>query len=110
MTDAKLSVESGTIKITGYPVEVKLHNLLPEDHPTYALIGRVAAEWARLEHKLDVMIWEMAKLPFEVGSCITGQMVGHAPRFNAISALGAIRGLSGGLLMRLSNARIRLAA
>src|SRR5262245_49795918 len=98
MTNTKLRADSGTIQITGYPVQVRLHNLLPEDDPTYALIGRVAAEWARLEHKLDVMIWKMANIPSAIGSCITGQMIGHRPRFNTLGALGAILGLSDRLL------------
>jgi hypothetical protein len=32
---------------------------LPEDHPFYALVGRVASEWAHLEHIVDLTIWEL---------------------------------------------------
>ena len=39
-----------------------LRRPLPDNHPAYSLIGRVAAEWARLEHILDTIIWELAGL------------------------------------------------
>lgn len=59
----------------------------PDDHPVYNLIGRVAAEWAQLEHTLDRTIWKLAKVPGSRGACVTAQMMGVWPRFNAIEAL-----------------------
>ena len=41
---------------------------LPDAHPFYALIGRVAAEWARLEHNLDLIIWDLLKSPEDAAS------------------------------------------
>ena len=79
----------------------RLDVALPADHPAYASIGRVTAEWARLEHLLDAIIWEMAGVRHETGPCITGQMVGHAPRFNAIGALGLLCGLNASLLKEI---------
>ena|ERR1700730_4175859 len=59
----------------------------PEDHPLYAAVGRVAAEWAELEHHLDRIIWQLSGTTPHLASCITSQMIGHFPRFNAIRAL-----------------------
>jgi hypothetical protein len=59
----------------------------PKDHPLYAAVGRVAAEWAELEHRLDEIIWRLSGTTSPLASCITGQMIGHFPRFNTIIAL-----------------------
>jgi hypothetical protein len=60
---------------------------LPTDHPAYALIGRVAAEWAEFEHTLDQIIWGLAYLDGETGACITAQVIGARPRFELILSL-----------------------
>lgn len=78
--------------ISGVVPTVEIHGPLPPDDPLYALIGRVVAEWAQLEHVLDLTIWELAEGRKDIGSCITGQMMGHAPRFKAIAALAELRG------------------
>ncbi len=65
---------------------------LPEKHPFYALIGRVVAEWARLEHELDLIIWDLAKTDPAVNSCMTGQIGSYTARFEAIAALTQLRG------------------
>lgn len=67
---------------------------LPDDHQFYALIGRVAAEWAHLEHVLDLTIWDLVRDPNIVASCLTGQMMGITPRFKAIFALTDYHGIS----------------
>jgi hypothetical protein len=60
----------------------------PEDnHPIYALIGRVASEWAHMEHRLDEIIWSLSGMPWPIAASMTGQMVGHFGRYNAIIAL-----------------------
>ena len=61
----------------------------PDGHEIYNLIGRVAAEWSHLEHILDRSIWKLAKVPGSRGACLTAQMMGVWPRFNAIDALEA---------------------
>jgi len=44
---------------------------LPAKHSRYALIGRVAAEWAQLEHLLDLIIWNLlTRLDRETASCL----------------------------------------
>jgi hypothetical protein len=59
----------------------------PADHPIYALVGRVASKWAQLEHDLDTIIWKLAGIADKLGVCITAQMMGVWPRFNAIQSL-----------------------
>jgi hypothetical protein len=76
----------------------KVLTSLPSDHPFYAVIGRVAAEAARLEHTFDLIIWELSGVNHELGSCITGQLAGSYGRFNAIQALAAAKGCGQELL------------
>jgi hypothetical protein len=59
---------------------------LPDDHPAFALIGRVAAEWSYLEHTLDRIIWRLSKDDAASIGCITAQLMGAAPRYKAIHA------------------------
>ncbi len=68
-------------------LEASVRSPLPESHPIYADIGRVAAQWAQLEHILDLTIWDLASIAPERGACITGQVMGARPRFQAIIAL-----------------------
>src|SRR6266704_5852432 len=60
---------------------------IPRDHPHLALIGRIAVEWAAIEHQLDVIIWRLASLEPHVGACLTAQIMGVGPRFLTLIAL-----------------------
>ena len=62
-------------------------NKPPDDHPIYALVGRVAAEWSELEHQLDEIIWRLSGTSSSQAARLTSQMMGHFPRFNTILAL-----------------------
>jgi hypothetical protein len=64
-----------------------LHVPLPDDHAFYAMVGRVASEWAHVEHLLDTMIWDLAGIRGAIGACITGEMIGAANRFKIIMNL-----------------------
>ena len=79
----------------------KVFSSLPPDHPFFSTIGRVAAEAAQLEHTLDLIIWELSGVNPALGSCITGQLLGPAARFNAIKALAACRSLPTDMLKRI---------
>jgi hypothetical protein len=59
----------------------------PPDHPIHNLVGRVASNWAHIEHLLDIIIWEMIGTADIVGACITSQIPGAAGRLEAIKAL-----------------------
>jgi hypothetical protein len=67
---------------------------LPDDHPFYQMVGRVAAEWAHLEHVLDEAIWDLAGLTPASGSCITAELRGTYARYKAILTLGTVAGIS----------------
>jgi hypothetical protein len=65
---------------------------LPQKDPIYRLVGLVAATWAHFERGLDSIIGHL--LPEESSlypSCITAQLIGATPRFNAIIALLTMR-------------------
>jgi hypothetical protein len=71
--------------------KVSIRTPIPEHHPALHLIGQVASEWALLEHTLDQIIWSLANVQRDLGACVTGQIVGATPRFNAIIALSTRR-------------------
>jgi hypothetical protein len=89
---------TGRLLIKGKPPDVRLLERLPDEHPLYALIGRVASEWAHLEHFLDLIIWEMSGTDPVRGSCITAQLMGATPRYNTIIALCTAMKLSDKIL------------
>ncbi len=79
--------KGGTLDSISLSAEVVIHTRPPENHEIYNLIGRVSSEWAQLEHVLDMLIWRLSGLDGPAGHCITGQLLGHAPRFYAVIAL-----------------------
>jgi hypothetical protein len=66
---------------------VSLHAPLSRTHPIHQLIGQVASEWALFEHTLDRSIWSLLGVHNDLGACLTAQIIGATPRFNAIIAL-----------------------
>lgn len=60
---------------------------LPDDHPMQRLIGRVATEWANLEHSLDIVIWSLLGGSKRAAACVTSQLMGATPRFRSVIAL-----------------------
>ena len=46
MPTSKIKAESGTFKLPGYPAQLRILSPLPDNDRAYALIGRIAAEWA----------------------------------------------------------------
>jgi hypothetical protein len=90
---------TGRLAITGGQAILSLHGPLPPNHPLYARIGRVASEWAHIEHILDLIIWKLADIHDKHGACITSHVFGVNPRCKAIGALGASR-LSANLLKK----------
>lgn len=77
---------------------VRLFTKLPDEHPFYNMVGRVASEWAHLEHILDLTIWKLLSwkttgITDPLIASVTSQILGVRPRVNAISALAVARGL-----------------
>jgi hypothetical protein len=58
----------------------------PTDHPIYSLVGRVASEWAHLEHSLDRIAWTLLGVISPRGAAVTSSLMGAAPRYKAILA------------------------
>ncbi|SIO61531.1 hypothetical protein SAMN05443247_08858 [Bradyrhizobium erythrophlei] len=67
----------------------------PDGHPIYALVGKVASDWAHVEHTLDVIIWDLSGIDHRKGAAITAQIMGAYGRFKAILALLAHPDFSG---------------
>lgn len=84
--------------------------------PFYALVGRVASEWAHLEHILDLTIYDLANsrvkgsvLPANVLACIKSQIMGVGPRCKAIILLATPCGLGKEDVVRPFNALMNAA-
>ena len=60
---------------------------LPADHTVHNLVGRVANDWAFVEHLLDEIIWQLAGHDAATGACLTAQIMGAWPRMLTITAL-----------------------
>jgi hypothetical protein len=73
---------------------VRVHRGLPDEHEFYATVGRVASEAAHLEHMLDLIIWEFFGAEQVKAACVTSQLFGPAPRFQAIISLCINSGLA----------------
>ncbi len=81
-----------SVKVTKIDAAIAKQIPLPETHRFYPLIGRVAAEWAYLEHILDLINWDLTKGDKAANSCITGQIMNYLPKFRAIEALAMYYG------------------
>jgi hypothetical protein len=60
---------------------------LPDNHPIYNAIGRVASEWAYYELVLDDIIRSLLNIDAMLTTSVTAQIMGVSNRFNAIKAL-----------------------
>jgi hypothetical protein len=83
-------LSGGSINLAAFASMPSVTDPLPANHPFYVLVGRVASEWAHLEHNLDLSIWAMLDASPDQAACITSQMMGVGPRCNAIQLLGAL--------------------
>lgn len=82
---------------------VQVFEPLPDDNPCYRLIGLIAAETARIERLIDQAICNIGEMDLKVGACLTGQMTGAGPRFNALLQLATNRGMSEAILKRIKS-------
>ena len=76
---------SGTLPAGAITV---LHHM-PEDSPQFAYIGRISVEWANLEALIDETIWRACRISPNIGACLTAQLIGPAPRLNALIGIFA---------------------
>jgi hypothetical protein len=56
----------------------------PDDHAIYALVGRIASNWAHVERIFDQIIWDIAEIDPAKGACITAQLMSVYARCNTI--------------------------
>lgn len=82
------------MNVQGFPGWLLAPGPLPDDHPFYALVGRVASEWSHLEHIVDLTIWQLLGVDHRLAACLTAQYPGIPARCNAIQSLGAAKGLT----------------
>jgi hypothetical protein len=66
------------------------YQLMKEDSPYLAKIGEMIVAWAFFEHRLDVMIFNLAGSK-EWGFCIPSQLGNTASKFKAIIKLCRLR-------------------
>jgi hypothetical protein len=78
---------------SGMPAILQRPPALPETDPFYALVGRVASEWAHLEHILDTTIWGLLGVTDVLAACVTSQIMGVPGRCKAVMTLSAAQGL-----------------
>jgi hypothetical protein len=86
---------------------VSLHAPLAPTHPVHQLIGQVASEWALFEHTLDRTIWSLLGVPNDLGACLTAQIIGATPRFNAIIALATRKKIKNDIVKQVLDLRNR---
>ena len=101
-----------TVELTGLAIAVssgtafaQVFQPLPDDNPCYQIVGLIAAETARIERLLDQSICNIGEMDLKVGACLTGQMIGPIPRFNALHQLASNRGISKPILDRIKKTR-----
>jgi hypothetical protein len=87
-----MKAEGGTFKLTGGVGSAWVRP--PDDHPVYAKIGLVTANWSQVEKVLDEIIWWLVdKHDRRIVACLTGQFAGTFQRHNAIIALLLAKGV-----------------
>jgi hypothetical protein len=87
------SVTSSTSITASLTIEPISYNYIrpADEHPIYALVGQVAAEWSHLEHELDRIIWALLKVLSSEAACVTSQLMGATPRYKTIIAQLTLR-------------------
>jgi hypothetical protein len=79
------------IRLLGREVILDKHKILTSvvsvSDQHYAAIGKVASNWAALEHLIDSMIWRMGMFMDNEGACVTAQIPNMARRLDALIAI-----------------------
>jgi hypothetical protein len=103
MTDHVLKPGTGAFAVSGVSASMKVHRRPPPHHPIHNLVGRVAADWSLVEHTLDLIIWQLARLDDETGACLTAQISGVYGRIPTIVSLSLRRGLGDSILKQIKD-------
>jgi hypothetical protein len=102
MAELKTSMTVPSIQVSNSSSTPLVHAPMPDNHPMLAIVGQIANQWAHIEHVLDTIIWRLAEVEAEKGSCITAQLTGAYPRFKAIISLATIRKMEKTLISDLT--------
>jgi hypothetical protein len=69
--------------------------------PYHMQVGRIASQWAALDHAIDQAIWKLAEISPALGACITTQLTSTATRLRVMWALLLLRDGSDPLINKL---------
>ena len=86
---------------------LSVHAPISANHPVLQRIGQVSSEWALFEHTLDQAIWSLLGTRKDLMACLTAQIVGATPRFNAIVALATRKKIDDKLVKQFRDLRDR---
>lgn len=93
-----MKLDSGNYENKGSPLSfhayAQVFSPIPDDHPLLAKIGLVVVEWTRVEHILDFIILDIAKIDLTGKSSLTGWIHGVKQRFVFIEFLAQFREIS----------------
>jgi hypothetical protein len=73
------------------PEEIRRWREHFEENRYYSIIGRLAAEWAAFEHSIQFEIWDIIKLDYQIGACITAQIGQSGRLMDCLIALLALK-------------------
>ena len=79
---------------------------VPIEHD--AAIGRVARSWGHLEHMVDVILWDAAGVPHQIGACITSQFGSIHPKLKALGALLLLLGVNPAIRKKVETFQAKL--
>ena len=71
-------------------------------------VGHISSHWAGLEFLVDCTVWDLAKLPEQVGACITANFLSIYPKLKALAALSHLSGASDRTIKKLNRFRSEL--
>jgi hypothetical protein len=78
--------------------------------PYHTFVGRIASQWAFLDHNIDQAIWRLAEVEPALGACITTQLVSTPARLRVLLALLLLREGSDDLVKKLRQFAAKLHA
>lgn len=70
--------------------------------PFHTQVGRIASQWAALDHAIDQTIWLLAEVTPALGACITTQLTSTSARIRVLHALLLLRDGSDAIIAKLN--------
>ncbi len=82
--------------------EVKGIVPIPLDDPHFAAIGKIVINWAALELMVDSAIWQIAKIPDDLGASLTSQIGNFDGKIKALGSLLVVRDDSADVISKMN--------